>query len=85
MPPVTTPPLDDQKRTRCLDCGATIWLYSGANGYRVALENAPGRYVIHDADAYESSPGSGYRNHWDHCRSRTQPPGQVSEDEFLWN
>jgi hypothetical protein len=38
--------LRDDAAVRCLDCGAPIWLYSTHDGGRVALEDAPGPYVI---------------------------------------
>jgi hypothetical protein len=79
-----TTSLDDDKRSRCLDCGATIWLYGGPSGHDVALEMTPGSYVVEGSKAHESPGAVGYRNHWEYCRSRTQPR-QVTDDEFLWN
>ena len=81
-------PLDDYAIATCGQCGASIWDYGTPNGNHVALDNAPGPYLIEGGKAYKS-PGTsqGYRAHWDYCRriaASSLVSAEVSGDEFLW-
>ena len=78
--------LSDHYLVKCLQCGAEVWDYPTPNGNHVALDNAPGPYVIEDGKAYRSTGTGGYRGHWDLCKRLAASPlaGQVNPDEFLW-
>jgi hypothetical protein len=82
----TTDALDDHAKVRCLDCGADIWQYTAPSGHHVALEDAPGPWIIEGTKAYESVGSDGYRNHWDHCHTiaRSLLTRPAIGDEFLW-
>jgi len=70
----------------CGECGAPTWLYTLPNGNRVALDNAPGPYVIEGTKVYESTHGRGYRKH-QHRNQRLPKSlltGEVVDDDFLW-
>jgi len=71
---------------RCGQCGAAVWNYPTPNGKHVALDNAPGPYVIDGGKAYKSRGTDGYRGHWDHCKRLAASPlaTEVSGDDFLW-
>jgi hypothetical protein len=79
--------LSDHSLVRCLQCGADVWDYPTPNGKHVALDNAPGPWVIDGGKAYKSPGNHGYRGHWDHCERLAASPltGQVNADEFLWS
>ena len=79
--------LSDHMLVKCMQCGAMVWSYPTPNGNHVALDNAPGPYVIHDTKAYKSQGTQGYRGHWDHCKRLAASPltGQVLADAFLWS
>jgi hypothetical protein len=87
MAPLRTNRLDDEKLSRCPRCGDPIWNYKLPSGNRVALDGAPGEYVI-DANnvAYKSEGSGGYRGHSDHCGVLAASPltGEVNADDFLW-
>jgi hypothetical protein len=78
--------LQDHAESRCLHCGATIWLYSTENGNRVALDDAPGPYLIDGTKAYRSRGSAGFRGHWDHCLHTASYDARIDvlESEFLW-
>lgn len=78
--------LEDHLLVKCLRCGAQVWNYSTPNGKHVALDNAPGPYVIDGSKAYRSRGTHGYASHWDHCERLAAAPvtGAVSDDDFLW-
>ena len=78
--------LSDHLLVKCLQCGAAVWDYPTPNGKHVALDNAPGPYVIEGGKAYKSPGMHGYRGHWDDCKRLAASPltGQVNTDEFLW-
>jgi hypothetical protein len=69
---------------RCRACGTDIWIYDSLNGNSVALEDAPGPYLIDGKTAYRSNRSDGYRSHWDYC-GQTARPQEVGEHEFLWS
>ena len=79
--------LDQDKLLKCLQCGAAIFDYGTPSGSRVALDNAPGPYLI-DANgvAYRSDGTDGYRGHAERCAVLAASPltGQVDADDFLW-
>jgi hypothetical protein len=79
--------LSDHLLVKCLQCGTAVWDYPTPNGKHVALDNAPGPYVIEGGKAYKSRGNQGYRAHWDHCKRLAASPltGQVNADEFLWS
>lgn len=81
-----TEPLDDYALATCMHCGAVVWLYSTPSGTMVALDDAPGPYVIAGTKAYRSTGNGGYRGHWDHCKmiATARPCTGVDRDEFLW-
>lgn len=83
-----TKPLEDHAKTRCRLCGATVWLYKKPLGGYVALENAPGVWVIDGHNrAYEGFDPVGFRSHWDHCPKNpilTSVAPLISESDFLW-
>ena len=86
---MTDPPtnlLAEHMLAICGQCGAPIWDYPTPNGKHVALDNAPGPYLVDGGKAYKSRGTHGYRGHWDHCKRLAASPltGQVSADEFLW-
>ena len=81
-----TNPLAEYAQAICGQCGTPIWDYPTPSGKHVALDNAPGPYVIDGGKAYKSRGTHGYRGHWDHCKRLAASPlaGQVNADEFLW-
>ena len=81
-----TQQLSDYAVVLCGHCGATIWLYSNEAGDRVALDDAPGPYLIDGTKAYRSRGGDGYRAHWDHCLITASFAARVDVlgSEFLW-
>jgi hypothetical protein len=70
----------------CGQCGDPIWIYATPAGASVALDNAPGPYVIHERKAYKATQNLGFQAHWDHCKSITSSlrTWTVLTDEFLW-
>lgn len=58
--------LSDHALAVCGQCRAAIWDYATPNGKHVALEDAPGDYVIDGNVAFRSKGACGYRGHWDH-------------------
>jgi hypothetical protein len=82
-------PLDDALRTRCRECGATVWRYPTAKGQHrgehVLLEDVPGGYSIHRGEALRATLEAGYRAHrHDRNRSLVDPVPSVDDREFLW-
>jgi hypothetical protein len=63
-----------------------MWLYETPIGDRIALDDAPGEYVIDGGNKiYRTFSTNGYRAHQDHCRARRAPlTGVVSAADFLW-
>ena len=86
MTPSQTESLSEYTLAICMQCGAVIWNYSTPDGKHVALDNAPGPYIIINGDtAYRSEGTRGYRGHWDYCKLAASPlTGQVDGDDFLW-
>ena len=81
----TTSPLAESMLATCGQCGAAIWDYGTPSGKHVALDDAPGPYIIDGSTAYETASDFGFRAHWDHCRlAASLLTGQVGEDDFLW-
>jgi hypothetical protein len=87
MNPSPTNRLDQDKQLKCLQCVEPVWDYKMQSGNRVALDGAPGPYII-DANniAYRSEGTGGYRGHSEHCNVLAASPltGQVDADDFLW-
>jgi hypothetical protein len=79
-------PSDDHLVT-CGHCGAAVWDYPTPEGKHVALDNAPGPYIVHRRKAYKRPGAHGYRGHWDHCKRLAASPltGEVNADGFLWS
>ena len=83
-------PLDDPHRSRCRDCGATVWRYPTATGQHqgetVLLDDADGGYVIRKGEAFRATTGAGYRVHHHHQAQDGYSPriAAVNEKEFLW-
>lgn len=78
--------LDQDKLVKCPQCGEPTWHYRMQSGNRVALDSAPGPYII-DANniAYRSEGTGGYRGHFDHCRlGGSSLATQVEISDFLW-
>jgi hypothetical protein len=73
-------PLSNEARALCRDCGQPTWVYETPIGDRIALDNAPGEYVIDGGNKiYRTFSPDGYRAHHDHCRATRSPlTGEVT-------
>jgi hypothetical protein len=52
-------------------------MYGTPDGHEVALDNAPGPYLIVGTKAYRSNGSGGFRGHWEHPMNREMPPTRI--------
>lgn len=77
--------LSDRARSICPKCGAPVWMYLSPLGGPIALDNAPGDYLIDGRNkAYRPTLPDGYRVHSCGRLARTPFSGEVTSSEFLW-
>jgi hypothetical protein len=80
-----TRPLSDHHRSVCPQCGANVWVYPLPFGDQIALDNAPGEYLIDGRNkAYRSMLPAGYRAHSCDRQARAPLATEVTGDEFVW-
>jgi hypothetical protein len=87
MSKVRTAPLANHALSVCDRCGSRVWLYSTVTGTRVALDDAPGPYILDANNAvFRTSGNDGYAGHSDRCSQIAAAPlsAPVDTDEMLW-
>lgn len=87
MADITTAPLSPTHRSICDRCGNLVWVYSMQSGETVALNFAPGEFIVDGRNhVYRTTGLAGYAQHACEAsrRARLDLARTVRSDEFLW-